>query len=346
MVRSIRWAIIGLGRFGMMHALALGAIAGIEVVAAAGRDQAKIAGPAAELGISRVYGDWRQLLDDPEVEAVSITTHWQEHATVACDALAAGKHVLLEKPMAPTLAECRRILDAAAGAAGLFMVGHICRFDPRITLAREAVLSGRLGRIVSMHARRNLRKAPGSLRLDKISPLMGDGVHDADLMMWLAGDVPTRVFGRQVRVDQFRYPDIGWAMLDFGGAPGEPSAVGVVEVVWRLPESTPFTIDARLEIIGTEGAAYVDCGNAGLAINDQTGWHLPDTVYWPEQHGRVGGALVNELAYFADCIRTGRPPTVVAPEEAAQAVAVIEAAEQSASAGQPVAVPRVARPGD
>jgi UDP-N-acetylglucosamine 3-dehydrogenase len=185
--RVLRWGIIGLGRFGQIHARALRAMEGIDLLAASARNPQRLAAACGDLGIPRAYADYRQLLADPNVDAVSITTHWQEHVEVALAALAAGKHVLLEKPMAPTVAECRQLLRAAAASPGLFSVGHVCRFDPRISLARQAVVEGRIGRVVSLHARRNLRRAPGALRLDKISPLMGDGIHDADLMVWLVG---------------------------------------------------------------------------------------------------------------------------------------------------------------
>jgi UDP-N-acetylglucosamine 3-dehydrogenase len=335
MTNVVRWGVIGLGRFGEVHARALSSMAGVELAALCTRNESRVSELAGEFGVGRTYRDYGELLADDSVDVVSIATHWHEHTEIALAALAAGKHVLLEKPMADTAADCRKILDAAEDAAGFLMVGHVCRFDARVTLAQEAIAAGRLGRIVSMHARRNLPRVPGPVRLDKISPLMGDGVHDADLMMWFTGALPSRVYGRTVRVDQFRYPDVGWAMLEFGD-----EAVGVVETVWCLPESDPYAIDARMEVIGSEGALYIDCANAGLAIHDKTGVHLPDTAYWPRQHGRIGGALARELSYFADCVRRGEPPQVITPIESARAVLVMEAAEESARSGQIKTVPK------
>lgn len=336
MSNVIRWGVIGLGRFGEVHARALAGMAGVELAALCTRNEERLSELAGELGVSRTYRDFNELLADDTVDVVSITTHWQQHLEIALAALAAGKHVLLEKPMAATSADCRTILDAADQAAGFLMVGHVCRFDARVTLARDAIVEGRLGRIVSMHARRNLPRVAGPVRLDKISPLMGDGIHDADLMMWFTGALPSRVYGRTVRVDDFRYPDVGWAMLEF-----DDEAVGVVETVWCLPESDPYAIDARMEVIGSQGALYIDCANAGLAIHDDSGVHLPDTAYWPRQHGRIGGALERELSYFADCARRRQPPEVITPAESARAVLVMEAAEESARSGQIVTVSKV-----
>lgn len=329
-MQPIRWAIIGLGRFGQVHARVLQGLPGVALTAVCGRSPERLQQAAAGLGDVRVATDYRSVLDDSAVDAVTIATHWRDHFEIALAALASGKHVLLEKPMAASGDECRRLVAAARAAQGLFMVGHVCRFDPRVTLARQAIEEGRIGRIVSMHARRNLRRAPGPLRLDKISPLMGDGIHDADLMLWFTGGVPSRVYARNIRVDTFEYPDLGWAVLEFGDR-----ALGVVETVWRLPENTPYQIDARMEVIGTEGALYIDCANAGLAIQDAAGLSLPDTAYWPEQHGQIVGALAAEVAYFAQCIRLGAKPAVITAEEAARAVLAMEAAERSAASGKP-----------
>ena len=83
-------------------------------------------------------------------------------------------------------------------------------------------------------------------------------------------------------------------------------AVGVVESIWHLPNSTPFTIDARMEIIGTEGALYVNCGQAGLEIHAADGLSTPDTMYWPTVFGERFGVLRAELQYFANCIAAGQ----------------------------------------
>jgi len=333
---QLRWGIIGIGRFGMVHARALQSLAESELVAICNRNPQRLDAASTELGIDRVYTDYRQLLDDANVDVVSITTHWQDHFEVAQAALASGKHVLLEKPLAANGQQCLELLTSAAGAAGRFMVGHICRFDPRVTLAKQAVEEGRIGRIVSMHAKRNLPQAPGHIRLDKISPLMGDGVHDADLMMWFLGRPATRVYGRQIHYGTRTYPEVGWALLEF-----DNEAIGVVETNWGLPENVPTVIDARMEIVGTQGMLTIDCANTGLSVLDKHGLKMIDTIYWPEQYGRLIGVLREELAYFANCIRQQQCPEVVTPAEAAQAVIVMEAAEQSSRLGAPVVVPRV-----
>ncbi|MCP4855016.1 MAG: Gfo/Idh/MocA family oxidoreductase [Fuerstiella sp.] len=326
--KSVRWGVIGLGWFGEVHADNLAEMPDIELTALCTRRPERLAEIADRLDVEKRYTDYQQLLADPDVDAVSVTTHFYDHRQITIDALRAGKYVLLEKPMAPTVADCDQIVKAAEETGGLFMVGHICRFDPRVALAKEAIEQGRIGKIISMHARRNLSKAIGSLLLDDISALMGDGIHDADLMLWFSQANVQTVYAQEVHPGQHKHPDGGWsiARLDNG-------AVAVVESVWHLPESTPYAIDARLEVIGTEGALYINCGEAGLEIHDAAGVKMPDTMYWPRPFGRYAGVLQEELRYFANCVRSGETPTRITPGESRAAVAWMAAATESAQSG-------------
>ena len=266
---------------------------------------------------------------DDSIAVVSITTHVDDHRDIAIDALRSGKHVLLEKPMARSAEDCRRIVEIAGQCEGQFMVGHICRFDPRVAMAKQAIDEGRIGRIVSMHARRNLSRAIGREVLDKISALFGDGIHDADLMLWFSQAKPTSVFAQEVHPGSCKYPDGGFAMIRF-----DNEAVGVVESVWHLPETTPYQIDARMEVIGTEGALYVNCGEAGLEIHSSGGIRLPDTMYWPKMFGGRFGILRQELRYFADCVRNGSPPSHITPEQSRAVVELMAAATESSQTGK------------
>lgn len=326
--KQVRWGVIGLGWFGEVHADNLAEMPDIELAGLCTRRPERLNEVAGRLGVERKYTDYHDMLRDPEIDVVSITTHIYDHCRIAIDALRSGKHVLLEKPMAPTVAECDQIIKAAEAGGGLFMVGHICRFDPRVVMAKEAIEQGRIGQIISMHARRNLSKAIGQMVLDDISALMGDGIHDADLMLWFSQANVKSVYAQEVHPGKNKYPDGGWsiARLDNG-------AVAVVESVWHLPESTPYTIDARMEIIGTEGALYINCAEAGLAIHDAGGVKMPDTMYWPRPMGHYTGILQEELRYFANCVRAGETPSRITPVESRAAVAWMAAATESAQSG-------------
>jgi len=323
-LKVVRWGVIGLGWFGEVHVDTLADMPGIELAALCTRRPQRLGELADRYNVRARYTDYRELLADASVDAVSITTHINDHRDIAVDALRSGKHVLLEKPMAPTVEDCDRILEAARESEGLFMVGHICRFDPRVALAKQAIDEGRLGRIISMHARRNLSKAIGREVLDKVSALMGDGIHDADLMLWFTRAKPLSVYGQQVHPGRCKYPDGAWAMMRL-----DNGAVGVIESIWHLPETTPYAIDARMEVIGTEGGLYVNCGEAGLEIHSSDGVRMPDTVYWPRVFKERFGVLRAELRYFANCIIEGRPPDRITPEESRAVVALIAAAAKS-----------------
>ena len=182
-----------------------------------------------------------------------------------------------------------------------------------------------------MHAKRNLPKAPGHIRLDRISPFMGDGIHDADLMLWFMQQMPSRVYARTVRAGEFVYPDLGWAMLEFGD-----EAVGVIETVWCLPGKTPFQIDERMQIVGTRGSIQIHDTTPNLTFVDHDSVQFPDTTYWPELHGQRVGALREEWAYFLKCVAEGRAPDIVPPEDSRAAVAACLAAEHSAATNQVV----------
>ncbi len=328
-MQNTRWGIIGLGWFGEVHAEVLATTTGIELAALCTRRPQRLAELGDRFHVAKRYTDYRELLADPDIDVVGITTHIHDHRDIAIEALRSGKHVFLEKPMAPTPADCDQILAAAAGAAGYFMVGHICRFDPRVALAKQAIDEGRIGRIVSMHARRNLSVTIGRMVLDSISALMGDGIHDGDLMLWFSQARPVSIYAQEIHPGNNKYPDGGWAMarLDNG-------AIAVIESIWHLPESSPYQIDARMEVIGTAGAIYINCGEAGLEIHDATGNRWPDTLYWPNVFGQRFGILRAELQYFANCVATGCRPARISPQESRDAVALLAGAEESSKTGQ------------
>jgi predicted dehydrogenase len=271
------------------------------------------------------------MLADPGLDVVSIVTMWDQHAEPAIAALEAGKHVFLEKPMASSLADCDRILEAAARAPGKFMVGHICRFNPRYAAAKAEIAAGNIGEIVSIYARRNLPCSVTEGVLDKIGPIIGDAVHDTDLMLWYTGSSIKSAYAQTHRVRELTHPDIGWTMYRF-----DSGAIGVCETVWCLPDKSPFQIDERMEIIGTTGSIQIHDTTPNLQLVSENGVSFPDTTYWPELHGQRAGALRDEWAYFLRCVAEDRDPDVVPPADSKAAVAACLAAERSAETGEVV----------
>ncbi len=325
---KVKYAVIGLGWFGEKHCEVLAGLPNVELFGLCTRRQERLQELAGRFGVKHAWTDYRELLAQPEIEAVSVVTMWDQHAAPTLAALQAGKHVFLEKPLASTLADCDAIVAAAGAARSYLMVGHICRFNPRYAAAKEAIAAGQIGKIISMYARRNIPAFVTADILNKIGPIAGDGVHDTDLMLWYSGASVVSAYAQTVDVRGRKYPDLGWTMYRF-----DSGAVGVLEDVWCLPDKTPFQIDERMEIIGTKGSIHIHETHPNFSICAGDGWHSPDTTYWPMLHGARAGALRDELAYFVTCIQENCRPTIVTPEESRAAVVACLAAEQAAATG-------------
>lgn len=327
-MRKVKYAVLGLGWFGEKHCEALAAIPNVELHAVCTRNPQRLQDIQKKFGVSKVFTDYHAMLADPEVEAVSITTMWDQHAAPAIAALQAGKHVFLEKPMASTLADCDAIVNASKAAKGFFMVGHICRFNPRYAAAKQEIDAGKIGTIISMYARRNLQSWVGASVLDKIGPIIGDCVHDTDLMFWFSGSRAISAYAQTVQFRAHANPDLGQVMYRL-----ESGASCILESVWCMPNTMPYQIDERLEVVGTEGSISIHDTHPNLMIVDKDGARCPDTTYWPMIHGQLRGALRDELSYFVNCITAGTAPSVITPEESREAVRACLAAEESAASG-------------
>ena len=328
-MRTVNYGVIGLGFFGEKHCEALATLPQVNMYALCTRTESRLAELGEKFGADKTFTDYNEMLADPDLDAVSVVTMYDQHKEPAIAALEAGKHLLLEKPMASTLEDCQAIVQAAQTAAGFFMVGHICRFNPRYAAAKEAIAEGRIGEIVSMYARRNIPAWVGAGVLPKIGPIIGDGVHDTDLLLWYSGAEIVSAYAQTVDVRGLGNPDIGWTMYRF-----DSGATGVLENVWFLPDNSPFQTDERMEIIGTEGSVHIHETHPNFSVLDADGWHCPDTTYWPAIRDELWGALPKELGYFVNCVATGHPPSVITPEESMAAVKACLAAEQSAASGE------------
>ena len=186
----LRVGILGAGFFGAFHARAIAAVPDIHLVAVCADELAPAEAFAAEHG-GKPYGDWRALLDDRAVDAVAITAPHHLHCEFAVAALAAGKHVLLEKPMARSVAECSRIIASAEASRRKLMVGQIMHFVLPCLVAREILDRGELGKPVTGSS--SLRKIwmEANRRGWHLDPatgggmLMTAGIHALDQLVWL-----------------------------------------------------------------------------------------------------------------------------------------------------------------
>jgi len=325
----LRIGVIGLGWFGEFHAETIVGVPNLELAALCTRTPDRLKALGEKFGGKKTFTDYRELLADPGIDAVSICTMWDQHTEPAIAALEAGKHVFLEKPIASTVADARKIMAAARTSQGILFIGHIVRFNPRYRMAREAVAAGRIGKIVALSSRRNIPAAWTPTILNKIGPIVGDAIHDTDIMLWLTGDRIVSVYAQTVSVRNLKHPDIAQTMYRFAGG-----ATATLETVWSMPDKTPFDIDERMSIIGTEGILHVQDTFPNLAIVDGNKLHSPDTTYWPVFDGVRGGALRDEFTYFARTALSGGKVTIGTPEDATAALEATLAAEESARTGK------------
>jgi len=173
---KLRIGVIGLGWFGEIHCETIAGIPNLELAALCTRRPERLAEQAKKFGVKKTYTDYRDMLADKDIDAVSIVTMWDQHTDPTTDALAAGKHVFLEKPMASTVADCKKIIAASKKAKGILQIGHICRFNPRYRMAKQAIDEGRIGKIVALSSRRNIPAAWTPTILEKIGPIVGDAI--------------------------------------------------------------------------------------------------------------------------------------------------------------------------
>ena len=329
----LRIGVIGLGWFGEIHCETIVGIPNLELAALCTRTPDRLSQQATKFGVKKTFQNYRDMLADPEIDAVSIVTMWDQHTDPTIAALQAGKHVFLEKPMASTVADCSRIIAASKSAKGILQIGHICRFNPRYRMAKQAIDASKIGKIVALSSRRNIPAAWTPEILNKIGPIVGDAIHDTDLMLWFTGDRVISAYAQTVSVRNLKFPDIGQTMYRFAGG-----ATATLETVWCMPEKTPFDIDERMSIIGTEGIIHIQDTFPNLGIVSSDKLHSPDTTYWPMFDGVRGGALREELAYFAGCALKGQHPAIGRPEDAAAALEATLAAEESARTGNVIKI--------
>ena len=330
---KVKVGIIGLGWFGEIHADVIAALPNMELAALCTRTESRLNELATKYNVQQTYTDYRDLLANDDIDAVSIVTMWDQHTEPTLAALQAGKHVFLEKPMASTVADCERICAAAQNATGKLMIGHICRFNPRYSSAKREIEQGTIGRVLSISARRNIPAAWTPSILEKIGPIAGDTIHCTDIMLWLTGANIVSAYAQTVSVRELKNPDLAQTMYRF-----DSGATAVSEAVWCMPDGSPFDIDERMEIVGTEGVIHIQDTMPNFGVSTKSGWRSPDTTYWPLLHGTRSGALRDEFLYFADCIQNERPIEVITPEESKAAVAAVLAAEESAASGQVVLI--------
>jgi predicted dehydrogenase len=333
---TVRVGLIGGGYIAEYHLAGLAAAGGAEVPALATRTPARAASLARRFGIPEVVGDYRALLERRDVEAVVIATPDDTHETIAVAAAEAGKAILLQKPMARTAAECRRIIAAARRASVDLQVSYLQRHFEETVRARELLADPRVGPVLSARIRNatpgpdwgdwffSRERVPGGV----VHQL---GVHGIDLLQHLFGGIaavramvatlrPERTLadGRRVRVEN----------ADHAHALYRLHAGALVTHEMSLIE--PRGCDRfRLEIYCAEATLWLRPERGPLAVHAPAltgtpGWLVPDLPAPPfgaRHHAR-----------WLDILR-GRIPSDPTAEDGLASILVVEAIGRAAATG-------------
>jgi predicted dehydrogenase len=324
-MNRVRIGVIGVGAFGESHVVGYSSLPYVELAAVCDANEARARQVAARYGIPTWYVDFDDMLRASSLDAVSVCTPEELHRAPVLACIAAGKHVLVEKPLATQLHDAQAMIDAARNAGTLLMPGHILRFETRYALVQDQIASGGLGAIVSITARRNRPKELAKTYL-RTHGILQASIHDIDLMLWYTRDRVKRVRAVARNTANYANPDATWALLEF-----ERGAVAYVENLWLNPDKGGIGTNDALQVTGTRGIANIDFVNAGLSVWRETGYVAPDISHEPRVRGEIFGALKEELAYFARCVLEKRLPDVVSLDDARHglqvALAIIESAE-------------------
>jgi UDP-N-acetylglucosamine 3-dehydrogenase len=214
---ALRFGVVGLGAYGEDYITCLqglGDALDVTVTAVCSSSSERAQTVADRFGVPRWHSDAKALADDPEVDVVCVVTVESNHCEPALAALRAGKHVIVEKPLATRLDEADAMIAAAEAAGRFLMVGHLLRFDLMHRSLAGRIAAGDLGRIASLHTRRN-RPAGLVARYRRTNPLLETGVLDLDVMLWLVRSPVKTVRAFTRTVNPGPTPDLVWGMLEF-----------------------------------------------------------------------------------------------------------------------------------
>ncbi len=330
---ALRTAAVGVGAIGSLHARIYQEHPLAELVGVVDVDPQKARAVGESLEVPW-FTEVDQLLQACDLAAASVAVPEHYRHAVALPLARAGKHLLLEKPLAPSLAETDRLIADLASTGVLTMVNFILRFDPRYLEAHTAASSGRLGDIHTLFVRRRGSSLGADIYGVWTDLLISTGIHDLDIMAWLAASPVTRVYAETIsrRSAPYGHDDAAMVLVRF-----ENGIIGSLETSWVLPPTLPAPLDASLQVVGTTGGVFVDGANQGLTMVDTEGLFLPDLTHWPDIAGRVGGDLATSLDHFIRSVLAGKPPLVTLAD-ARRAHAMVDAAKRSAARNLPMAL--------
>ena len=317
-MQPVNLAIVGLGFMGTTHTRAAMASDNVRLAAVVEANEKKRAGDLREVGGNlgvpgelmdfsnvRQYARIEEALADPGIDAVDICLPTDLHAPMATAALRAGKHVLVEKPLALSEAAANEIVQEAERSGKILMTGHVLRFFPAYVEAARRVRNGDLGAIrMSWFRRHCARPGWGGWLMD---PARSGGgiydllIHDVDFSIWLFGEPSSMTAAGSAGLigATFRYENSGPVVIEGG---------------WHAQGPYPFSMS--FTISGEQGTLEFSSAGRPLTLY-RGGAEEGEVLPIPELDG-----FQQELSYFADCVSANRQPDRCPPRQSAAAVKV------------------------
>ena len=306
----LRVGLIGLGYWGPNHARVLSELPETKLVAVADISEQAIGLIRRRYPAVRTTLDAGEVIGAPDIDAVIIATPTSSHHSLTLTALEADKHVLCEKPLATSTAECDELIAAADRAGRVLFVGHTFIFNPAVRMMREFIESGEVGQVLYCHT---ARTGLGPIRSD-VNALWDLAPHDLSILFYLIDDEPvsTLATGRAILRDD--YEDVVFVHLDF-----EEGTIGAAHLSWLDPykvRKVTVVGDRRMivfdDVASDEKLKVFDRGASYEAVSDAA--RGTDFAEFRAQI-RDGDIIVpkvpaaeplkEQMLRFAECCRTG-----------------------------------------
>jgi predicted dehydrogenase len=301
---SVRLGVVGLGYWGPNLARNFDAIEGCELAWLCDASEAARTKLASAFPDARATADLDDLLADGELDAVVLATPVPTHAELAIKALRAGKHCFVEKPLATTVADAQRAVEAAEETGRILMVGHLLEYHPAVSRLKELVDQGKLGPLYYIYGNRvNL----GQLRAEE-NALWSLGAHDVSVVLHLIDEEPIECSAHGKSYVRGGVEDVVFCYLRF------PSGrVAHLHLSWLDPHK-----ERRITVVGAKRMATFDDMQIEGKLTVYDKGFDEDTTSWGEYIARAGESfsprissaepLRLECEHFVECIREGRKP--------------------------------------
>ena len=325
--------IIGAGRIGKVHLQSVTRyVTDAKVIALADPFMnAETEEWARSLGVGKLTRDYKEILADPEVDAVFICSSTDTHSAISLEAIAAGKHIFCEKPVDHDLGKIKAVMQALEGSPVKYQVGFNRRFDHNFAAAREAVAKGRIGELAVLKI---TSRDPGAPPVDYIKVSGGIfldmTIHDFDMVRFISGEEVTEVYAAGgVTVDPAigEAGDIDTAVVTLRL---ESGALAVIDNCRRAS----YGYDQRLEAFGSKGQVAISNDTASSAVvSDASGVTAEKPLYFFLE--RYMQAYAAEVEAFVAAVRDDTP-VPVGIDAGLQSVLIGVAAKKSLELGRPV----------